>query len=261
MRKFLVLILIFSTIVAFGQIREISRQAVDAQLFKLDKLGSYYLANKNELQKTDKKLNKICTWDEYSYGDISFVDVSDPMRILVYYKNFNKILFLDNTLSLLREPLSLDDVGFYSIGAVASSNFGGVWLYDNIETRLIQLDKNLNISIKGANLFSEIGDSQVVEILVGTNYIVLKTDNGQIVILDKFANFYSKLSVSPNASVCIDNGVVYFVDQSVLYLYDINRKQQSKLDLPVKNITDFVVSGSYIYILDDKSLITFEILP
>lgn len=261
MKNILVSILILSTIVSFGQIREVSRQSIDAQLFKLDKLGSFYFANKNELQKTDKKLNKICTWDEYSFGDISFVDVSDPMRILVYYKNFNKILFLDNTLSLLREPLSLDDAEFYSIGAVASSGFGGVWIYDNLESRLIQLDKNLNVSLTGVNLFSEIGDSPVVEILVGTNYIILKTEDGQIIILDKFANFYSKLNIPQNAPVSLDNGVIYFIDQSVLLSYDIRKKQQSKIDLPAKNITDFVVSGSYIYILDDKSLITFEILP
>lgn len=261
MKNVLVSILVLLTIVSFGQIREVSRQSIDAQLFKFDKLGSFYFINKNELQKTDKNLKQICTWDEYSYGDIGFVDVSDPMRILVYYKNFNRIVFLDNTLSLLREPLSLDDVDFYSVGAVASSNFGGVWLFDNLESRLIQLDKNLNVSLAGVNLFSEIGESPVVEILVGTNYIILKTEDGQIIILDKFASFYSKLNIPQNAPMCIDNGVVYFIDQSVLFSYDIRKKQQSKLDLPAKNITDFVVSGSYIYILDDKSLITFEILP
>lgn len=261
MKNILVSILIFSAILSFGQIREVSRQAVDARSFKLDKLGNFYFINKNELQKTDKNLKQICTWDDYSYGDISFVDVSDPMRILVYYKDFNKIVFLDNTLSLLRDPLSLDDVDFYSVGAVASSNYGGVWLYDYLESRLIQLDKNFDISLKGVNLFSEIGDSRVMEIFPGSNYIILKIEDGQIVILDKFANFYSKLSVSQDALVCIDNSVIYFVDKLVLFSYNISTKQQDEIDLPIKNISDFIVSGTNLFLLDDKSLITFEILP
>ncbi len=253
-------LLCFCSIATFGQIKEISRNTVDAHLFKLDKLGNFYFVNKNVLTKTDKDLKTLCTWDNYSYGDISFVDVSDPLRILMYYADFNTLLFLDKYLTELRDPVSLDDISIYNSGAIAVAQQGGFWVYNYQNSQIVRVDQNLNIAQKGVDLYSQIKDSEIRELVVSTDYILLQTNNNKIIVLDKFANFYTKLVLKSETPICVDNEKLFYIEDKALIIYDMAKKKLYSIDIPISSVLDIEVSGNILYVLSEKSLITFKIL-
>jgi hypothetical protein len=62
--------------------------------------------------------------DNKNLGDISFVDASNMLRILVFYKDFLQVVFLDNTLSANGETVSFDKIGFQQAQLVCSSHIG-----------------------------------------------------------------------------------------------------------------------------------------
>ncbi|MDD2633973.1 MAG: hypothetical protein PHW82_00570 [Bacteroidales bacterium] len=254
------IVICFYSITAFGQMTEISRKSVDAQLFNLDKLGNFYFVKQNVLTKTDKDLKALYTWDTYYYGDISFVDVSDPLRILIYYADFNTLLFLDKYLTELRDPVSLDDINIYNSGAIAVAQQGGFWVYNYQNSHIVRVDQNLKIAQNGVNLYAQIKDGEIRELLVSTDYIVLKTDGGNIIVLDKFANFYLKLMAKDDTPICLDNDKLFYIEDKELVIYDLTRKKQSFIKMPVGPVLDIDASGENFYVLAEKSLITFEIL-
>ncbi|MDD4149708.1 MAG: hypothetical protein PHE33_06735 [Bacteroidales bacterium] len=260
MKILICILLCFCSIAVFGQAKEISRNTVDAQSFKLDKLGNFYFVNQNVLTKTDKNLKVLFTWDNYSYGDISFVDVSDPLRILLYYADFNSLLFLDKYLTELRGPVSLDDIDIYNSGAIASAQQGGFWVYNYQNSQMARVDQNLNIAQKGVNLFSQMKDSEVSELLVSTDYIVLQSSSNVIIVLDKFANFYTKLQLKFETPISLDNEKLFYFEDTKLVIYNLLINRQFFIDINLDSVLDMEVSGDNLYILSEKSLITFEIL-
>ena len=56
------------------------------------------------------------------YGKIDFVDAMNPLKVLVYYKDFQQILFLDNQLTASSNMISLESLGHEQSSLVCSSS-------------------------------------------------------------------------------------------------------------------------------------------
>ena len=66
--------------------------------FATDYLGNLYLINDYNLSLYDSNGNFIKKFEEYKSGKISSIDVSNPLKILVYYADFMIVKVLDKTL-------------------------------------------------------------------------------------------------------------------------------------------------------------------
>src|ERR1051325_2600855 len=69
--------------------------------FYVDNLDNVYLLNKdNQVKKLNNKGDSVSVFNALrKYGDIYSIDVSNPLKILVYYKEFGTIVVLDRFLS------------------------------------------------------------------------------------------------------------------------------------------------------------------
>ncbi len=253
-------LLVFVSCLSVAQVQELDRQRLEAEMFELDKLGSFYFVNENILTKTDKDLTVICTYDNFSWGAISLVDVSDPLRVLVFYKDFNRLIYLDKNFAELRDPVLLDDVEFYNVDVLASSQQGGFWIYDNQSVQAINLTQNLNVNQKGTNLYALTEGAKMINMQISADFIVIETEFHEIIVLDKFANYYTKIDNLSGAPICLDNNILYTLDGSLMSSLNLNTNIKSIIDIPISDIKDFEVSGSRIFILSENSLITFQIL-
>ena len=242
-----------------AQIKEIGRINIDADKFNLDKLGNFYFITNNVLEKMDKSITLLYSYDNNTFGSISMTDVSDPLRILVFYKDFNRIVYLDKNLAELRDPVLLDDLDYLSVDVVASSQQGGFWIYDNQNSRVVCFDNNLNVVQEGMDLYSVINGAEITDLQISTDYIVLKSSES-LLVLDKFANFYTKIAIGQNALFVLDNNKVYLIESDELSFIDLDTKSSYTKVLGLDYIKDFKVSGNKLYILAENSLITFQIL-
>lgn len=260
MKLFVFTLFLLSSCFLIAQVQEIDRKGLKAEMFKLDKLGNFYFVENNVLTKTDKDLSPLCTFDEFSWGEITLIDVSDPLRVLVFYKDFNRVIYLDKNFAELRDPILLDDIEYFNISVLATSQQGGFWIFDNQKAQVVSLDQNLSISQKGTNLYALTNGAEVTDMQISTDYIVLKTQQNTILILDKFANYYSQVQSNVDSPFCLDNNLLYTLEDNSIYVLDINTKITDVIELPLSDIKDFEISGSKIFVLSENSLITFQIL-
>jgi len=86
----------------------------EADFFSTDGFGNLYIIQNSEIIKISTKDDKKTVYSNFSSGKISSIDPSDPFRILVYYKDFNRILFLDKNLTEIMSPIPLDDKGIFN---------------------------------------------------------------------------------------------------------------------------------------------------
>ena len=77
---------------------------LDADIFVgIDDIGNVYYVKDNTLFKKSKM--EILNYTNVSLGNISMVDIRNPFKILVFYKNFNSLIILDNKLNELSNKI------------------------------------------------------------------------------------------------------------------------------------------------------------
>lgn len=246
---------------SFGiKAQQIDAFATTATLFDIDNLGYYYFAEGSKLIQTDSEFNTLQEYSDKSYGDINIIDVSNPLRILLFYKDFNVIVFLDNKLAPLRDPIMLDDLGLYSIDAVCSTTTGSFRVYDNQTSTVITIGSDLKVLQKGTNLYSVAGDQKAIMLKETANFVFLQTENSWIIRMDKFGNYIE--TIANDAAITFDcvNDEIYTISKSNLSGFDNRNERFFFYSFDPMPIKDFKIKDKKLFILSEKSLITFRIL-
>lgn len=127
--------------------------------FYIDNLGNIYLVTKNnQVKKLNQKLDSAGVFNDVRrYGDIYLLDVSNPLKIIVYYKDFTTIAVLDRYLNI-RNTLDLRVSGILQAKAVAQSYDNNYWVFDELDNTIKKIDDNGTILLQSAdfrNLFGE----------------------------------------------------------------------------------------------------------
>ncbi len=119
-----------------------------------DQFGNFYEISDRTINKYDVKGKLLFTYSNNMLGEISSVDVSNPLKILVYFKDFTKILTLDDALSPRGDVLNLNDLSLEETSLVCRSYNNGVWFYNPITFQLSRVVNNsvMNVSSNLATL-------------------------------------------------------------------------------------------------------------
>jgi hypothetical protein len=117
--------------------------------FYIDNLNNIYLLNKNnQLKKLNDKGDSVSVSNALrKFGDIYSVDISNPLKILVYYKDFSTLIILDRFLSTVN-TIDLRKYGILQSQAVAQSYDNNYWVFDAVENKLKKIDDNGNILLQ-----------------------------------------------------------------------------------------------------------------
>lgn len=123
--------------------------------FEVDELGNIYGLQQKEGRNILLKI-KSKNQNEYQYsnetlGDLASVDVSNPFFLLLFFKDFQRLQFLDRTLSVIGN-LDLGALDLWDVNAACLSNSGDIWLWDEGDFKLKKIDKNGQLMIESRDL-------------------------------------------------------------------------------------------------------------
>jgi WD40 repeat protein len=180
--------------------------------FTTDNLQNLYLFHGSTLRKYNSQGKLVCTYDDKSYGNITSVDVNDPLKILVFYKDFPEVVLLDNTLSVNGNPFSPSDAGFPLATLACTSHDNSVWLYDAQNFQLIRIDVNLAVEQKTGNLAQVLGISLNPDYLMEYNNYVYLNDSAQgILVFDSFGTYYKTIPITGLTSFEVRGDDLYYI--------------------------------------------------
>ena len=101
---------------------------VESDFFTSDNQSNIYVVKGKDLTKFDKTGKELYKYSNKNFGSIRFVDASNMLRVLVFYKDFLQVIFLDNTLSIIGDPINIEKIGFQQTQLVCSSSNNGIWV-------------------------------------------------------------------------------------------------------------------------------------
>ncbi|HBF88806.1 MAG TPA: hypothetical protein DDX39_09205 [Bacteroidales bacterium] len=253
-------ILILFLFVSANDFEKKSEIKFEGQYFTTDKLGFIYVVNKESIKKYTPEGILKHTYSNAKYSEISSIDATNPMRILVFYKEFNQVLFLDNTLSEIRSAISLDDLNVESPELVCSSYDSGFWVFNGFTKQLLYFNNNLQLIHKGVEIGSMLKENSLPTFIIEkNNQVFLNMSNQETFVFDRFGNFKSIIyaDIAKDFQV-IDNNLYFFSNQHLIKLDHVLLKTDT-LNIPIiENPIALRIESNYLFLANTNSIFVFQ---
>jgi hypothetical protein len=225
-----------------------------------DNLGNVYVVANNELKKYDPDGNFLKSFSDKAHGNIAFADVSDPLKIMIYYKDFRQILFLDNFLSAKGDAVLLDNLNLLQPSLACNSYDNGFWVFDQQDFQLIRYDKNLNVSNQSGNIVQLTGiDIKPNYLLEISDKVYMNDPASGVLVFDKFGTYAKMLPIKNLTSFqVIDDNIIYSTE-SQLIKYNFKTFEQQSMALPTKNSVNSRFEKDRIFVEDSTSVKIYSV--
>lgn len=238
---------------------------VSARITEVDNLGRIYLVDeKNKLINYSPDLMEMYRYANNRSGLISDIDVTNPLKIIVFYDDFNQVKIFDNTLTPINEVnLALN---FVDISACATSNDGHLWIYDPTQFKLIKVNENGQILVESSNV-NDFGmkDLKVTSIKEKSNTVVLMDKSKGFYFFDNLGQYIFHYSSTDIVHFQFDGLHLIYYTSDGLYVYNLATKENQKVNISdkiegqgVQNI--LYQQGKYYLVYDQGLKIIKEIL-
>jgi hypothetical protein len=226
--------------------------------FTVDNTGNIYLINKNnQLKKLDATGDSIAVYNAVNtYGDIYFVDVSNPLKILLYYKDFTTIVEADRLLRILN-TIDLRNLGIFQVKAIGLSYDNNVWIYDELDAKLKRIGDDgtlLDQTTDFRQLFDSVPDPSVIIDQSGLVYLY-DTAKGAYAF-DHYGSLKSKVSLlSWKDFDVIDKSLIGRKDK-FFYKYQLGKMDIMQEPIPpdYDNAIKIKITQSAVYVLKKNML-------
>lgn len=231
-----------------------------ANFITTDNLGNCYVIKEDVLEKYDKDGNFLRNFSNKSLGKISSADVSNPMKILVFYKDFSKIIFLDNTLSQNGNIISLEELGFPQSHLVCSSHNNGVWIYTPQNFELIRLDEDLKKQEQTGNINQIIPAGEKLNpnfLIENNNKVYLNNSESGIFIFDVYGTFYKNVPIKNLESFQTVSDNIVFSTTRFIKNFNTKTLVEDSVALPAVAISARV-EKSNLYLQTEKSVAIYS---
>ena len=105
--------------------------------FTVDNLDNIYVLNsRNQVKKFNANGDSVGIYNDVKkFGQATLIDVSNPLKILLYYKDFATVVMLDRFLNSVNS-IDLRKQNTLQAKAIGQSYDNKIWVYDEMENKL-----------------------------------------------------------------------------------------------------------------------------
>lgn len=237
--------------------------------FQVDQLGNYYLLSPSfsQIKKLDKNGDSTGRYDNVrQFGPIATIDVHNPLKIAVYYRDFSTVVLLDRFLNEIN-VIDLRKAGIMQASAIATSYDNAIWAYD------LQAAKIMKVDGQGRILFASTDLRNVFDTPIKPKYII---DNNGLLYLydpdlgwylfDYYGGFKRQITIAGLKDVAVVDGTM--VGRKDGWLWQFNPKKaieptQEALALPAGNeaIVQMQTRNQHLYILNSNGVQCYRRQP
>lgn len=219
-----------------------------------DNLKTDYCANKNALKKRDK--TQGYQYQNLTFGKIEKVCIINPLQIVVFYEDFNKLILLDNQLNetqqidgdKLEVPIKIEAFG------LAGQN--QVWLYDGF----LQKISLFNFKSNTHKVISTPLNSKIKDYYNDYNFFYWIDETNKFYSISIFGKIKELATIlNYDAVQIIDESKILIQKNNELYYVNVDKALEQKIDLIHKSFTNFFYSNGILSIFTNNQIINYKI--
>jgi len=232
--------------------------------FAVDNLGNIFLVSESgQLKKISPKGDSVAVFNDVRrFGKIYSIDVSNPLKVLLFYKDFGTIVVLDRLLNN-RNIMDMRKQNIQQAKAIAQSYDNGVWVYDELDGKLKHLDDFGTVTSETAD-FRVLFDAPPSPVMLAdANRLVYLYDPEKgLIILDYYGTLRNKVALLGWQDVQVVGDRILgrkgmFLESYTAGSMDLREQNMNGLLTGVKKIQ---ISPDNLYCLKDGRLLVYSLI-
>ena len=195
------------------------------------------------------------TYSNLQLGDMTSANAFNPLKINVFYKDFNTVMVLDNRFAELTKINFNTLEPFRNISHASTGNDNTLWIFNQDIQQLELFDYRTNTT-RAKTLPI---DEPVIQITSNYNNCWLLTKK-YLYIYNYFGSLLNKIQNDGYTSLSQSNGNVVLNKDNSLYYLKNNSGNPMAIKLPNLLIKQFFVTNETLYIYDGEFLHQYQLL-
>ena len=249
-------------LMAYQTMDKIKTVETKSDFITSDNLGNVYVINGEELSKYDLNGNLFQRFSSKRFGKISAVDVSNPLKILVFYKDFSTLVFLDDMLAETGNIINLSELMLEQTSLSCTSHNSCFWVYDPISFQLIRINQYLNKIQQTGNLVQQLNIPLNPNFMLeSNNWVYLNNPQTGILVFDIYGTYYKTIAIKGLASFQIIDNKIFYQETNALKSYDLKTLDYGMINLPDTAILGVRFSEKMICIQKEKQISFYKNIP
>jgi hypothetical protein len=164
--------------------------------FTVDNLGNIFLLDSNnQLKKLSPAGDSIAIFNDVrKFGTVYSIDAGNPLKILVYYRDFGTIVVLDRLLNM-RTTIDLRKQNIFQAKAICQSFDNAIWVYDEGEAKLKRIGDDGNIVDQTGDFRLQLDEAPSPTFIEDHDRLVYLYDSSRgLLVFDYFGTLKNKLA-------------------------------------------------------------------
>lgn len=264
MKKYLVFLVVFSFLTqCYSQIvgkptQVLVNASKTVSFLAFDTFEYCYTVDDNLFAKTKGKENWV--YKNIALGKITKVDLQNPLKIVLFYGDFNTAVLLDNQLNEIQKINFSEFIDQINVTAIGIASQNQLWVYNNLNQQIGLFDYIKNEYRTISTPLSQ----KIKYYATGFNSFLWIDENGEGYSCSIFGGIES-LGKFPNVDqiqMINSRQILYSLDHKITLL--TRQKEASwtsiPLQLPEKSFTKFYYEAQILAIFTAEGIFNFKII-
>lgn len=199
-----------------------------------DNLDNLYLVSTNgQIKKLDARGDSVAVYNQQkNFGALTSLDVSNPLKLILFYKDYSTVVTLDRWLSS-QSTLDLRRSGTLQPTAVGLSNDNLLWVFDGWDNKLKKVDEQGRVLLETSDFRSFFSPAIAPQQIMTENGWVYLVDSVQgIFVFDNYGTYQKKLAFPIAGTVAVSKQLIVYAEPAAVVLYDPVSFREKRLLYP-----------------------------
>lgn len=244
----------------FKFVKKITGDIVD---FTVDNLDNVYILNsRNQIKKLNSNGDSVGVFNNIkNYGKASLIDVSNPLKILLYYRDFATVVVLDRFLNTVN-VIDLRKQNIFQAKAIGQSYDNKIWVYDELESKLKKIDEEGRLIQETPDFRLLLGQApSPVKIFDENKYVYLYDSVKGVYVFDYFGALRNNIQILRWKNFKVVGKYIFGSKADTLLRYEIASFMFDEWKMPeeIYKSTSFNFTSSRLYALRNDGIYIYSI--
>jgi len=201
-KLFVLLFFLFTNKLLFADtLTLLNRIDATVSFFTTDHLGNSYIVTESGLYKYDQDGKLLTSFSQKSFGNIQFVDATDPMKVLLYNKDFSNAIILDNKFAV-QATYNLRNLGLQQPELICVSRHDGYWIYDK-QTNQLKKYNSVFQPVRESNDLSQLVNSEInpAFLVESEKWLWMSNPSSGVLIFDMFGTYLKTMQIKDSSNL------------------------------------------------------------
>lgn len=226
----------------------ISQRPISTEKFiGVDEYGNTYIQTKNVFYKLEK--DKKYQFTDLQLGKLTAVDIINPLRITLFYRDMNTVVVVDNRLNEITRINFNTLANFRTVLFARTAKNNSLWIFNTDLQQLELFDYQNQKVTSHSPPFSE----EITDLQSNFNFAWIQLENS-VEMFNIYGSFIQEFKIPENTHFQVsDQKMIIQNDEGFQFL---KAMQGEFLNLPIseKHVKDFYLNNENLYLYDNKNV-------